>query len=109
MPYCEKLTQRVREVLQAERGVLEKKMFGGICFMVHGNMAIGIAGEDLMVRCGPHEYEKALKAKHARQMDFTGRPMKGFLFISPDGLKTKAQLAKWIGLGTAFAKSLPRK
>ena len=109
MACSDQLTERVREALSKERGVIEKKMFGGICFMVHGNMCVGIAGEDLMVRCGPAEYEKALKAKHARPMDFTGRPMKGFVFVSPEGCKTSVQLKKWTGLGVSFAKSLPRK
>lgn len=109
MAYDEKLAQRVRSVLSNERGLIEKKMFGGVCFMVQGNMAVGIAGDDLMVRCGPYEYTKALQAKHARPMDFTGRPMKGFVFVSPEGCKTAAQLKKWTGLGVALAKSLPRK
>lgn len=109
MAYNESLAGRVRNILRDERGVMEKKMFGGLCFMVQGNMCVGIAGEDLMVRCGPAEYAQALKATHARPMDFTGRPMKGFVFVSPEGLKTAAQLRKWISLGVAFAKSLPRK
>ncbi|MCB9721082.1 MAG: TfoX/Sxy family protein [Candidatus Omnitrophica bacterium] len=109
MAYDESFAGRIRDILRSERGVMEKKMFGGICFMVHGNMCVGIAGDDLMVRCGPAEYEQALKAKHARPMDFTGRPMKGFVFVSPDGTKTAAQLKKWTALGVAFAKSLPRK
>lgn len=109
MPYDEKLAERVRAVFQSESGCTEKKMFGGICFMVGGNMAVGVTGTDLMVRPGPINFEAALELPHARPMDFTGRPMKGFVFVEADGLTTDTGLAAWVERGAAFARSLPTK
>lgn len=109
MAFDEKLAARVRTLLQAESGLIERKMFGGICFMIQGHMAIGVEKANLMVRVGPEQYARALKAKHARPMDFTGRPLKGFVYVSVDGYKTAASLKKWVDLGVGFAKSLPRK
>ena len=109
MVYDEKLAERVRVAL-AERGdVSERKMFGGLCFLVGGNMACGIVKDELMVRVGSEGYDAALAAKHARPMDFTGRPMKGMIYVGADGLKTKAGLQKWVGKGAAFAGGLPPK
>jgi hypothetical protein len=109
MAYDETLADRIREALAAERGVHEIKMMGGLCFMVGGHMALGIVGEELMVRVGPEGYERALGRKHAREMDFTGRSMKGFVFVAPDGIKTKRSLESWTAPAAAFAKSLPPK
>ena len=109
MPYDEKLAERVRGVFQAEPGYTEKKMFGGICFMVGGNMAVGVTGSDLMVRPGPDNFEAALALPHARPMDFTGRPMKGFVYVEPSGLTADAALAEWVERGAQFARSLPIK
>lgn len=109
MAYDDKLAERVRLALAATPGLSEKKMFGGLCFLIGGNMACGIVGEELMVRCGPDAYEGALANKHARAMDFTGRPMKGMIYVAAEGLKTKASLHKWVDLGACFAGSLPPK
>ena len=109
MPYDEKLAERVRGVFQSEPGYTEKKMFGGICFMVGGNMAVGVTGGDLMVRPGPHNFDAALALPHARPMDFTGRPMKGFVYVDSTGIVTEAALAEWVERGAAFARSLPVK
>ena len=109
MPYDEKTAQRVRAVFQTEPGYSERKMFGGICFMVGGNMAVGVTGNDLMVRPGPDNFEAALALPHARLMDFTGRPMKGFVYVESLGIATDAALAEWVERGAAFARSLPAK
>jgi hypothetical protein len=105
MPYDEILAERVRAVFQSEPGYTEKTMFGGICFMVGGNMAVGVTGSDLMVRPGPDKFEAAI----ALPMDFTGRPMKGFVYVEPTGITTDAALAEWVERGAAFARSLRAK
>ena len=92
MAYDETLAERVREALAGERGVDEIKMMGGLCFMVSGHMAVGIVGEELMVRVGAEGYERALGRVHAREMDFTGRAMKGFVLVAPAGSRTKRSL-----------------
>ena len=109
MAYDEGLAQRVREGLQETPGFAEKKMFGGLCFLVHGNMACGVTGEELMVRVGPAGYGEALAQPHAREMDFTGRALKGFVFVAPEGLQDDGDLTAWVGRGRDFAASLPPK
>ena len=84
-------------------------MFGGIGFMVHGNMCCGVVNDDLMVRVGPGGHEASLALPHARPMDFTGRPMKGFVFVGPGGIEDNGVLAEWIGGGVTYARSLPKK
>src|SRR5690348_4330306 len=106
MAYSEALAKRVREALARERGVREIKMFGDLTFMVRGHMAVGIVGEELMVRVGPDGYRRALARTHAREMDFTGRSIKGFVFVEPAGIRTKRSLASWVALALAFAKTL---
>ena len=109
MPYDEKLAERVRAVFKSEPNYTEKKMFGGVCFMVGRNMAVGVTGSDLMVRPGPINFEAALALPHARPMDFTGRPMKGFVYVGSEGLGTDTALAAWVERGAAYARSLPAK
>ncbi len=110
MAIDDKFAGRVRTVLQETGPFNEKKMFGGLCFLVGGNMACGVTGDnDLMVRVGPDAYEGALKLKHARPMDLTGRPMKGMIFVHPDGVSTKRNLRAWVARGVKFAASLPAK
>lgn len=99
MGYDEKLADRVRLELDAQAPaaeLVEKKMFGGLCFMVDGAMTVGVTGTDLMVRVGVHHHEAALAHRHARPMDFTGRPMKGFVFVDPAGSRTRRQIAPWV-------------
>lgn len=84
-------------------------MFGGIAFMLHGKMCCGVVKDDLVVRVGPEQYEKALSQPHARPMDFTGRPLRGFVFVDPTGYKTDKPLAKWVEQAVEFAMTLPRK
>ena len=106
MAYSETLATRVREALAREKRVEEKKMMGGLGFMIGGRMALGIVGEELMVRVGPDGYQRALARVHAREMDFTGRSIEGFVFVAPAGIRTKRSLASWVAPAVAFAKSL---
>jgi hypothetical protein len=109
MAYDARLAERVRRSLARRKGVVEKKMFGGVAFMLHGKMCCGVLKDDLVVRVGPERYGKALARRHARLMDFTGRPLKGFVFVGPGGSKTDKSLAKWLTEAVEFAASLPRK
>jgi TfoX/Sxy family transcriptional regulator of competence genes len=108
MAYDEALAERVRMALAKQPGVTERKMFGGIGFMVRGNMACGIVKDELMVRVGPEQHEKLIKEPGARLMDFTGRPMSGFLFIASKALDGRG-LSTWVRRGVAYASSLPKK
>lgn len=109
MAYDEDLFQRIAQILKATKGIEPKKMFGGICFMHKGNMLCGIDGQRLMVRVGPDQYDHALSLKHASVMDITGRPMKGFIFVSPKGMKSTTDLKKWVNRGLNFTSSLAPK
>ncbi len=109
MAFSEKLADRIRKQLASETGIVEKKMFGGLAFMVNGNMSCGVAGDDLMVRVGPDAYADALAEPDAREMDFTGRPMKGMIYVTADGIRTAKRLAFWVKKGLNFAQSLPAK
>ena len=92
MAYNEKLAKRIRESLTGIPKIEEKKMMGGLTFMVNNKMCVGISGDDLMARIDPDVYDSALKRKGCREMDFTGRPMRGFVFVNTDGVKTKKDL-----------------
>jgi TfoX/Sxy family transcriptional regulator of competence genes len=107
--YDQALADRVREVLAPRAELTEREMFGGIAFMVAGNMAVGILGEDLMVRLGRDDAERALAEPHVRPMDFTGRPMKTTVYVDADGTASDADLAGWVDAGADFAASLPPK
>lgn len=109
MPYDEHLAERVRSVLKHKRGITEKKMFGGLSFLHHGNMCVGIVGNDLMVRVGPDAYEDALARAGVRPMDFTGRPLNGYVYVSPPGRRTGTALEQWVARGLAFTSTLRRK
>ena len=102
MSYDEKLAARVRRMLAVRSDVVEKKMFGGLCFMVGGSMCCGLTKTDFMVRVGPTHYDEALAQPHARPMDFTGPPLKGMVYVAPEGLLTDAALEGWIRRGLAF-------
>ncbi|MBL8022077.1 MAG: TfoX/Sxy family protein [Leptospirales bacterium] len=104
MPYDEKLATRVRSLLPA-KDVEEKKMMGGLTFMLKGKMCVGILKDELMVRLDPDLYDVALAKKGCHEMNFTGRPMKGFVFVNPDGTGTKKDLEYWIGIAVAFNKN----
>jgi len=104
MAYDEKLANRIRELLLNKRSVEEKKMMGGLTFMVNNKMCVGILKDDLMARIDPEVYESALERRGCREMDFTGRPMKGFVFIDPEGTKSKKDLEYWIKLALDYNK-----
>ena len=101
--------QRVRERLSDQNDFEEKKMFGGISFMIQGNFACGVSSDDLVVRVGPDKYADALADPYTREMDFTGRPMKGWVYVNPDGYESDENLSYWVERGLDFALSLPPK
>lgn len=106
MAYDEELASRVRRTMRREIDVAEKRMFGGLCFTVSGRMCCGVLGADLVLRVSPERYEAALRAPHVRPMDFTGRPIRGFLYVGPRGARDARALRKWIAEGITFARSL---
>jgi TfoX N-terminal domain len=110
MAYDEDFAHRVCELLADEDAITEKAMFGGLAFLLHGNMAVGISsGGELMVRVGADATDDALGRPHTRLFDMTGRPMKGWILVAPEGLKTKRQLGASVARGVQFASSLPPK
>jgi len=108
LAYNAKLAERIRAEF-GEIPFIEKKMFGGIGFLIHGNMSCGIHKENLIVRVDPEKHQKLLKKPHTRVFDITGRPMKGWLMVEPDGYKTAKQLSAWVKEGVEFALTLPAK
>jgi TfoX/Sxy family transcriptional regulator of competence genes len=109
MAYDEALAERVRRAFGKRRDVVEKKMFGGVAFMVRGHMSCGIMGSSLMVRVDPTREDALLRERGARPMDFTGRPMRGFLYVEPSGIAGASALRKWVGRAVDFAESKPAK
>ena len=109
MAFDEKLAGRIRRQLGKRKGLTEKQMFGGIAFLLNGNMCCGVHGEEMIVRLWPEETDKALSHSHTRLFDLTGRPMRGWILVKPKGLATDAALKKWVGVATDFAGSLPAK
>lgn len=106
MAFDEKLAHRIRRAVGPRPDVIEKKMFGGLAFLLGGKMFVGIVSDDLMVRVGPDGYAAALDEAHVRPMDFTGRPMRGYVFVGPGGSKTQVMVAKWVERGAAFVDTL---
>lgn len=104
MAYNEYLAERIRRTLAHRNDVEEKKMFGGLCFLVRGKMAAGIVKDDLMVRVVESKYREALGKPHCREMDFTGKPLKGFLYVGPDGTDAERDLEEWVGMGIEFVE-----
>jgi TfoX/Sxy family transcriptional regulator of competence genes len=110
MAYDEELAERLRELLGTEKGLTEQKMFGGLGFMIGGNMAIAATGQGgIMVRVDPDESDAICAKSKAEPMVMRGRPMAGWLRVDAVDVKTKAQLQKWVKLGTTYARSLPAK
>ena len=109
MAYDEGLLQRLRDAMAGVPGVTEKKMFGGLCVLVRGNMCCGILDETLMARVGPDQYAACLDLQHCREMDFTGKPLKGLVYVDPEGIAEDEELAAWVGRCLAFMKTLPPK
>ena len=109
MSYDESIAQRVRAVLANRADVIERKMFGGLTFLVGGNMCCGVLGSDLVVRVGPENYRAILGQPHAREMDFTGRALKGLVYIDRRGINSDQDLRTWVDRGIEFTASLPAK
>ncbi len=106
MAYDEEMADRIRVVLSGRGAFEEKKMFGGLCYLVGGKMALGLTKDDLMVRVGPSDHERFLAEPGARPMDFTGRPMKGYVYVGESGLEDDEALATWVNRGADFALTL---
>ncbi len=109
MAYDEKTAERVRRVLSGRRELVEKKMMGGICFMVSGNMCCGVTGSALMVRVGRDAYQRMLAQPHVRPMEFAGRRPTGFVLVDPAGYRTERAFAAWVQRGIDFVSTLPAK
>jgi len=109
MAYDEGTAQRLREFFGSRDDIIEKKMFGGIAFMHCGNMCCGIVNDTLMARVGPDNYEEALARPFAREMDFTGKALTGFVYVDPAGFAEDSELRAWIALCKTFTGSLPPK
>ena len=110
MAYDEALANRIRELVGSESSVTERKMFGGLAFLIGGNMAIAASGQGgVMVRVDPAKMDRLLATTAARPFEMRGRPMRGWLRIAPERIHTKRQLSRWVELGTSYARSLPAK
>lgn len=109
MAFDDRLAERIRKQLGKRRGLTEKRMFGGLAFLLNGNMCCGVHGQEMIVRLDPEQTEQALSERHTRIFDLSGRPMKGWLLVEPKGITTEAALAKWIQVGLEYASSLPAK
>ena len=110
MAYDEQLAERIRALIATEGDFTEQKMFGGLAFLLNGNMAIGASGEGgILVRVDPAESDELTASTNARPMEMRGRLMQGWLRVNADHVRTEEALAKWVGLGTAYARSLPPK
>jgi hypothetical protein len=109
MPFEELLASRIRQHVDGDTLMSERKMFGGLCFMTGGNMCFGVVGDDLMVRVGPDHWGESLEMPFVREMDFTGRSMKGMVYVSSEGLGEDRTLHHWLEAGLDYASSLPPK
>ena len=107
MAYDENLANRIRGVVETRRDFTERKMFGGLAFLRRGRMCFGVMGGDLVVRVADDEFEKVMRQRHVRPMDFTGRPLKGFVYVSPPGFRTAAALRAWLARGERFLQQHP--
>ena len=109
MPFDENVAERLRDIFEGRDDIVEKKMFGGIAFMHQGNMCCGIVNDTLMARVGPDSYQSALGRPHAREMDFTGKALKGFVYVDAAGFADDVNLRHWVDLCEKFTSSLPAK
>ena len=109
MAFDESLAARIRDALAGKKGVEEKKMFGGVGFLLNGNMLVGVWKDSLIVRLGPDEGDEALKEPHVREFDITGRAMKGWVLVGPEGVEDDEQLTDWIERAARFVGALPAK
>jgi TfoX/Sxy family transcriptional regulator of competence genes len=109
MPFDESLAARIRDALARKKNIEEKKMFGGIGYLLNGNMLVGVWKTSLIVRLGPDAYDDALLEPHVREFDITGKPMKGWVLVEPEGVEDDDQLKEWIERAVKFVKTLPGK
>ncbi len=109
MAFDKGLAERIRDLLLPRQGITEKKMFGGLAFMLNGHMFVGILGDRLMARVGPDAYAAALQQTHVCEMDFTGKPLKGYVYVVAAGIKSDAALEQWVDRCAQFVASLPPK
>jgi TfoX/Sxy family transcriptional regulator of competence genes len=109
MAYDHELAARIRGIVGRKKGVTEKEMFGGVAFLLEGKMFVGIVKDDLMVRLDPDDWEKELARAHARPMDFAGKPMKGYVYVAPAGLRKDEALAAYVTRAAEFVATLPAK
>lgn len=109
MAFDESLAVRIRDALARKENVEEKKMFGGIGFLLHGNMLVGVWKDSLIARVGPDAYDDALLEPHVEEFDITGKPMKGWVMVEPEGVKDDDQLKEWIQRAVKFVGKLPKK
>lgn len=109
MAYSKSLVERIRHIVSRQRGVTEKKMFGGVCFLLNGNLLVGVWKDSLIARIGKDAYETALQQEYVTEFDVTGRPMKGWVMVETDGIDSDHQLSHWIEQATQFVRMLPIK
>jgi hypothetical protein len=109
MAFDEDLAERIREQITHTKGIEEKKMFGGIGFLLNGNILVGVWKDSLVVRLGPEDGDTALREPHVRAFDITGRPMRGWILVAPEGIEEDEQLADWIRRALGFVQDLPPK
>jgi hypothetical protein len=109
MAFNEALAERIRQGLARRKGIEEKKMFGGIGFLLHGNMLVGVWKDSLIVRLGPEEGDEALKEPHVKEFDITGRAMKGWVLVEPGGVELDDQLNGWVQRAVRFVGRMPKK
>jgi TfoX/Sxy family transcriptional regulator of competence genes len=109
MAYDNVLAERVRRLVMRQRGFVEKKMFGGVGFLLNGNMCVGVWKEYLIVRVGPETYDEALAQAHVGEFDITGRPMNGWVMVEPAGLQRESELVEWVDQAVDFVSGLPAK
>ena len=109
MAFDDGVAQRVREAMDRQTHVVEKRMFGGVAFMLRGNMCCGVVGEEIMIRVGAEGYKAALTRPHAREMDFTGKPLRGFVYVASAGFESDDDLQGWVDRAVEFVRTLPRK
>jgi TfoX/Sxy family transcriptional regulator of competence genes len=109
MAYDEGLATRLQEIFAADERVSQRKMFGGLALMFQGNMFVGVTGDELMVRVGKQNYVAALAEPHAREMDFTGKPLTGYVYVAADGIAEDEELQRWCDRALSFAQTLPAK
>lgn len=109
MAYSESLALRIRQIVVRRQGITEKKMFGGVCFLLNGKMCVGVWKNSLIARLGTEQEAEALLDPQVKKMDLTGKPMKGWVLVEPDGVENDEQLSGWIEQAIKFVRTLPQK